>query len=625
MTTREAARNPVYAILSGPSGGVAGALFVARKARATTNILTFDMGGTSTDVSLCQDGEPRSAARPRSRPLPHQGAVRRRAHGRRRRRLDRPRARADEGPARRPRVGRRGARARRRTAQGGEQPTVTDANVVVGHLPPRLIGGEMELDVDARAHGRRDDRGRDRPRPPSRRPRASSRSSNETMAGALRLVSVQRGHDPRDFALVAFGGAGPLHANAVAKLMGSFPVIVPPAPGLLCALGDLVADFRNEFARTLIRCSSDADPEDVARDPRRARAGAPAQWIASEGIAEADAARQLRRRHALSRPGLRDPGRARPRARSARAGSADLERATSTRCTSSSTGSGCTRRRPRSSTCARSGPATVPKPGASDRATRGGRGRVRRRRRREHTMLVRRRADADADLRPLAAARPAMRFSGSGGRDRVRLDDRRAARLRRRGRRALQHPHQPGGREMRRGTDRRAPHRGDPDRHRDRSDHARHHRERAEERPLRDGRRALPLGDEPGDPRAARRVPDDHRPARAHGRRAVRRLHQRDDGRLGSRRLSGRRDPLLRPVQVLGVDLAHERLARARADLLRGRARRLVEPVRPPDGRRRPAPGLAADRRAARSSTRGSSSRRSRSSSAAWCRRTSCG
>ena len=76
---------------------------------------------------------------------------------------------------------------------------------------------------------------------------------NENMAGALRLVSVQRGHDPRDFALVAYGGAGPLHANAVAKLMGSFPVIVPPAPGLLCAIGDLVADFRDEFAQTHIR------------------------------------------------------------------------------------------------------------------------------------------------------------------------------------------------------------------------------------------------------------------------------------------------------------------------------------------------------------------------------------
>jgi N-methylhydantoinase A len=107
---------------------------------------------------------------------------------------------------------------------------------------------------------------------------------NENMAGALRLVSVQRGHDPRDFALVAYGGAGPLHANAVAKLMGSFPVLVPPAPGLLCAIGDLVADFRDEFAQTYIRVLSEAEPEDVARilDELGGRADA---WLESEGIA----------------------------------------------------------------------------------------------------------------------------------------------------------------------------------------------------------------------------------------------------------------------------------------------------------------------------------------------------
>ena len=110
---------------------------------------------------------------------------------------------------------------------------------------------------------------------------------NENMAGALRLVSVQRGHDPRDFALVAFGGAGPLHANAVAKLMGSFPVIVPPSPGLLCAIGDLVADFRNEFARTLIRLTREAPPGDVA-DILDDLGGRARSWMDSEGIAAGD-------------------------------------------------------------------------------------------------------------------------------------------------------------------------------------------------------------------------------------------------------------------------------------------------------------------------------------------------
>jgi N-methylhydantoinase A len=100
-------------------------------------------------------------------------------------------------------------------------------------------------------------------------------------------VSVQRGHDPRDFALVAFGGAGPLHANAVAKLMGSYPVIVPPSPGLLCAIGDLVADFRNEFARTLIRLVREAPADEVAGILEEL-GGRGRRWMDAEGIATGD-------------------------------------------------------------------------------------------------------------------------------------------------------------------------------------------------------------------------------------------------------------------------------------------------------------------------------------------------
>jgi N-methylhydantoinase A len=112
---------------------------------------------------------------------------------------------------------------------------------------------------------------------------------NENMAGALRLVSVQRGYDPRDFALVAFGGAGPMHANAVAKVMGSFPVIVPPAPGLLCATGDLVADFRGEFARTFIR-TVDRVGGDELRGILDELGSEAKSWLEREGI-PADAQR----------------------------------------------------------------------------------------------------------------------------------------------------------------------------------------------------------------------------------------------------------------------------------------------------------------------------------------------
>ena len=261
MTTTEAQRNPIYGVLSGPSGGVAGALHVATKA-GYPNILTFDMGGTSTDVALCQNGEPTIG---RETSISHfrikipsvnvhtvgagggsiahvpplTGALR----------VGPQSAGAEPGPA--------------AYGKGGEEPTVTDANVVVGHLPPRLLGGEMTLDVGAaRAAVQKIADAMNLPLEQA----ADGILSivNENMAGALRLVSVQRGHDPREFALVAYGGAGPLHANAVAEIMGSFPVLVPPAPGLLCAIGDLVADFRDEFAQTYIRVLPEADQGDVA-------------------------------------------------------------------------------------------------------------------------------------------------------------------------------------------------------------------------------------------------------------------------------------------------------------------------------------------------------------------------
>jgi N-methylhydantoinase A len=281
MTPGEAARNPVYGVLSGPSGGVAGALHVAARA-GYPNILTFDMGGTSTDVSLCRDGEPTIGRETTVGQFKIKvpsvdvhtvgaggGSIAHVPELTKALRVGPESAGADPGPA--------------AYGRGGAAPTVTDANVVVGHLPPRLIGGEMTLDVEkaraavqtiADATGLSLDAAAE----------GILAITNETMAGALRLVSVQRGHDPREFALVAFGGAGPLHANAVAALMGSFPVIVPPSPGLLCALGDLVADFRGEFARTLIRLVSEATPEEVlgVLDELEDRAR---RWMAEEDIA----------------------------------------------------------------------------------------------------------------------------------------------------------------------------------------------------------------------------------------------------------------------------------------------------------------------------------------------------
>ena len=283
MTTREAARNPIYGVLSGPSGGVAGALFVARKA-GYDDILTFDMGGTSTDVSLCQNGQP-SIGRETS--ISHfrirvpsvdvhtvgagGGSIAHVPELTKALRVGPESAGAEPGPA--------------AYGKGGTLPTVTDANVVLGHLPPRLLGGEMELDVEAARAAVQTIADAIGLSSVEEAADGILAIVNENMAGALRLVSVQRGHDPRDFALVAYGGAGPLHANAVAELMGSFPVIVPPAPGLLCAIGDLVADFRDEFAQTYIRLLAGAAPEEVAGilDELGGRADA---WLAGEGIAD---------------------------------------------------------------------------------------------------------------------------------------------------------------------------------------------------------------------------------------------------------------------------------------------------------------------------------------------------
>jgi N-methylhydantoinase A len=283
MTTREAARNPIYGVLSGPSGGVAGALFVATKA-GYDDILTFDMGGTSTDVALCQNGQPTIG---RETAIGHfkikvpsvdvhtvgagGGSIAHVPELTKALRVGPQSAGAEPGPA--------------AYGKGGAEPTVTDANVVLGHLPPRLLGGEMELDVGAATAAVQkvaDAMGLDSVEQAAEGILAIV---NENMAGALRLVSVQRGHDPRDFALVAYGGAGPLHANALAKLMGSFPVIVPPAPGLLCAIGDLVADFRDEFAQTYIRLVSAAAGDEVASilDGLGEQAKA---WLVGEGIAE---------------------------------------------------------------------------------------------------------------------------------------------------------------------------------------------------------------------------------------------------------------------------------------------------------------------------------------------------
>ncbi len=259
-----AANYPVNLLMSGPAGGVAGAIWVAGNA-GYKNLLTLDIGGTSTDVALVQDG---SAQLRRETTV---GDVSVRASS-----VDVRTVGAGGGSiAHVPeltqalRVGPQSAGAEPGPAaygNGGIEPTVTDANVVLGYLPSESrLGGDMAIDSSAaRSAVKKIANGLDLS--VEQAAEGVYNIVNENMFGALRLVSVEQGHDPRDFALIAFGGAGPLHANALGKLMGSWPVIIPPGPGVLCAYGDATTRLRNEASRTLIRRFSSLVEEDLIKE-----------------------------------------------------------------------------------------------------------------------------------------------------------------------------------------------------------------------------------------------------------------------------------------------------------------------------------------------------------------------
>jgi N-methylhydantoinase A len=280
-----AAASPVNLLMSGPAGGVAGALWIARQS-GFANLLTFDMGGTSTDVALIQDGKPQLRRETRVGDVAVRASsidVRTVGAGggsiayvpdlTKALRVGPMSAGADPGPA--------------AYARGGEKPTVTDANVVLGYLPADAkLGGDMRIDRAAAERAVQtvaDAMGL----PLMTAAQGIIDIVNENMFGALRLVSVEQGHDPREYALVAFGGAGPLHANALGRLMQSWPVIVPPAPGVLCAHGDATTRIRDEASQTFIRTfAQTSDAEVLAIIERLATTAA--RSLTDEGIAAAD-------------------------------------------------------------------------------------------------------------------------------------------------------------------------------------------------------------------------------------------------------------------------------------------------------------------------------------------------
>ena len=282
-SSRAAAESPVNLLMSGPAGGVTGALFFCTKA-GFSDILTFDMGGTSTDVALIQNG------RARVRRETFVGDVRVRAPS-----VDVRTVGAGGGSiafvpelTKALRVGPESAGAVPGPAcymKGGEAPTVCDANVVLGYLPSDVqLGGDMQINRDASVAAVQsvaDAMGADL----MAAAEGIIKIVNESMFGALRLVSVEQGYDPRDFALVGFGGAGPLHANALGILTEAWPVIVPPGPGVLCAYGDATTRVQDEAARTYITMASDLTTDKLADDLLTLKARA-SESLIEDGIAE---------------------------------------------------------------------------------------------------------------------------------------------------------------------------------------------------------------------------------------------------------------------------------------------------------------------------------------------------
>ena len=248
MTVPAARAKPVHTLLSGPAGGVVASAHVAGLA-GISDIITMDIGGTSTDISLIRQGNPEITRSAKLERIPIRvpvidinaigaggGSI----------------AWIDEGGALR--VGPQSAEAVPGPAcygRGGTQPTVTDAGLVLGRLGTGAeLGGQITLDAEA-----------------SRRAIQTAvagplgltieaaaagilRVANSNIVRGIRVVSVERGYDPRDFVLVPFGGAGPMHGSAVARELGIPRVLVPPVPGILCALGMLVSDLRHDLMET---------------------------------------------------------------------------------------------------------------------------------------------------------------------------------------------------------------------------------------------------------------------------------------------------------------------------------------------------------------------------------------
>jgi N-methylhydantoinase A len=264
MTVASARAKPVHAVLSGPAGGVVASAHVAGLS-GFADIITMDMGGTSTDISLVLGGRPQVtreaglAGAPIRIPVIDINAIGAGGGSI---------AWIDAGGALR--VGPISAEAVPGPAcygRGGSAPTVTDANLVLGRLgADTRLGGELSLDAEAAARAVHDHVARPLGLDLVAAAADILRVAGATMARGIRVVSVERGHDPRGLTLVPFGGAGPMHGSPLARELMIPRLLVPPTPGILCALGMLLADLRHDLVKTRLAAHRDlsaADAESV--------------------------------------------------------------------------------------------------------------------------------------------------------------------------------------------------------------------------------------------------------------------------------------------------------------------------------------------------------------------------
>lgn len=284
MSLESARLKPVHTVLSGPAGGVVASAHVAGLA-GIADIITMDIGGTSTDISLIRDGRPEITRTASLETVPIRlpvidinaigaggGSI----------------AWIDEGGALR--AGPMSAEAVPGPVcyrRGGTLPTVTDANLVLGRFSPQSrLGGTLTLDLEGATRAIEEQIAGPLGLDVHEAAAGILRVAHANIVRGIRVVSVERGYDPRDFALVPFGGAGPMHGSPVARELRMPRVMVPPTPGILCALGQLISDLRHDFVETWIAGFDDLTPDETAGRINKIIARAH-EHLAHDGVPEA--------------------------------------------------------------------------------------------------------------------------------------------------------------------------------------------------------------------------------------------------------------------------------------------------------------------------------------------------